>query len=151
MIESIRGLLERLLQLRFAKFGLVGASGMLVNMAVLYLAQEYLFSHVESTHERLQISLALAILIATLSNFIWNRLWTWADRHVVAEPAPMSELVRLFGKYALASWLGSALQYGLTLWLAHYMHYLVANVVAIVIASVSNFIANDRWTFRKPR
>jgi len=28
------------------------------------------------------------------------------------------------------------------------LHYLVANVTAIVIASVSNFIANDRWTFK---
>ena len=29
------------------------------------------------------------------------------------------------------------------------MHYMLANVIAIVIASVSNFLANDRWTFRK--
>ena len=52
-------------------------------------------------------------------------------------------------KYALASWFGIALQYALTLWLAHLMHYMLANVIAIVIASVSNFLANDRWTFRK--
>jgi len=26
---------------------------------------------------------------------------------------------------------------------------MLANVIAIVIASVSNFLANDRWTFRK--
>jgi dolichol-phosphate mannosyltransferase len=31
------------------------------------------------------------------------------------------------------------------------VHYLLANVIAIVIASVSNFIANDRWTFRHHR
>jgi len=31
------------------------------------------------------------------------------------------------------------------------LHYLLANVSAIVIASVSNFIANDRWTFRHKR
>ena len=31
------------------------------------------------------------------------------------------------------------------------MHYLLANVTAIVIASVSDFIANDRWTFRHKR
>ncbi|MBU3739907.1 MAG: GtrA family protein, partial [Rhodoferax sp.] len=29
---------------------------------------------------------------------------------------------------------------------------LLANVIAIVIASVSNYLANDRWTFRvRPR
>ena len=30
------------------------------------------------------------------------------------------------------------------------MDYRLANVVAILAASVSNFLANDRWTFRKP-
>jgi dolichol-phosphate mannosyltransferase len=53
-----------------------------------------------------------------------------------------------FGRYATASWLGIGLQYGLTLWLSHSLHYLLANVIAIVVASVSNFLANDRWTFR---
>ena len=46
-------------------------------------------------------------------------------------------------------WLGIALQYGLTLWFATVMHYLIANVLAIAVASVSNFLANDRWTFRR--
>ena len=26
------------------------------------------------------------------------------------------------------------------------MHYMLANVIAIVLASVSHFLANDRWT-----
>jgi dolichol-phosphate mannosyltransferase len=58
-------------------------------------------------------------------------------------------LLRQFGLYAVASWLGIALQYGLTLWLSNYLHYLLANVIAIVLASVSNFLANDRWTFQR--
>ena len=35
---------------RFIKFGLVGASGTVVNVAVLYLAQEFLFSHIADFH-----------------------------------------------------------------------------------------------------
>jgi dolichol-phosphate mannosyltransferase len=31
------------------------------------------------------------------------------------------------------------------------MHYMLANVLAIAVASVSNFLANDRWTFKKPK
>jgi putative flippase GtrA len=27
---------------------------------------------------------------------------------------------------------------------------MLANVLAILVASVSNFLANDRWTFKKP-
>ena len=29
------------------------------------------------------------------------------------------------------------------------MHYMLANVIAIVVASVSNFLANDKWTFKR--
>jgi putative flippase GtrA len=149
-------LLRWALGLRYAKFGLVGASGTVVNIAVLTLAQEFLFRSIEPQRERLYLSLALAIAVATVNNFCWNRLWTWADRRTEAAPGKVevsawarTGVLGLFGRYAMASWLGMALQYGLTLWLAHFMHYLLANVLAIVVASVSNFLANDRWTFRK--
>lgn len=138
------------LRFRYAKFGIVGASGTVVNMVVLYLAQEFLFQGIASARERLYVSLALAILVATANNFSWNRLWTWADRRAQAALAEgQPGVLGLFARYALASWLGIALQYGMTLWLAHFVHYLAANVLAIVLASVSNFIANDRWTFRQ--
>jgi dolichol-phosphate mannosyltransferase len=144
-------LLRWALGLRYAKFGLVGASGTVVNVVVLTLAQEFLFRGIEAQRERLYLSLALAIAVATVNNFCWNRLWTWADRRTDAASGAWTTggVLGLFGRYAMASWLGSALQYGLTLWLAHFMHYLLANVLAIVVASVSNFLANDRWTFRK--
>ncbi|MDO8252623.1 MAG: GtrA family protein [Rhodoferax sp.] len=142
---------------RYIKFGLVGASGTVVNMAVLFLAQEYLFAAIAAPRNRLYASLALAITVATINNFTWNRLWTWADRlreaAARARPghAPQTGISVYFGqlgRYAVASWLGIALQYGLTLWLSHNLHYMLANVIAILMASVSNFLANDRWTFR---
>lgn len=143
-------LIDWLRRFRYLKFGLVGASGTVVNMAILYLSQEYLFSAIAADRERLYASLALAIAVATVNNFTWNRLWTWADRQLAPTETPArSSLGWQFGRYALASWLGIGLQYGLTLWLAHSMHYLLANVTAIVVASVSNFLANDRWTFRR--
>ncbi len=156
MTDLLRTLIERVLKIRYAKFGIVGASGTVVNMVVLYLAQKVLFSSIAAPRDRLYISLALAIFIATINNFSWNRLWTWADRQAPAT-ATMSTIsnrtstpstLALFAKYLLASWLGIALQYGLTLWLARYIDYRYANLLAIVLASVSNFIANDRWTFK---
>lgn len=154
----IFSLVEWLKRLRYIKFGLVGASGTVVNMAVLFLAQEYLFAIIGDPRQRLYASLALAIALATINNFTWNRLWTWADRvkaarahHEHLEHTRLVVITGQLGRYALASWLGIALQYGLTLWLAHALHYLLANVIAILVASVSNFIANDRWTFRHQR
>lgn len=153
--QRVYQLMEWLKGFRYIKFGLVGASGTVVNMAVLFVAQEYLFALIADPRQRLYASLALAIAVATVNNFTWNRLWTWADR-VKAAHAHHEQLAHTrwtvvtsqLGRYALASWLGIGLQYGLTLWLAHSLHYLLANVIAIVVASVSNFLANDRWTFR---
>ncbi len=148
--------LTQLTRFRYLKFGMVGASGTVVNIAVLYLCHEYLFQSIEGPQGKPWASLAVAIAVATVNNFTWNRLWTWADRvQAQREASVASDEVRAphlgaqLLKYALASWFGIALQYTLTLWLAHLMHYMLANVIAIVIASVSNFLANDRWTFRK--
>jgi putative flippase GtrA len=156
--DRFLALIEWLKRFRYIKFGIVGASGTVVNMLVLFLGQEYLFGFIEDPRQRLYPALGLAIAVATLNNFTWNRLWTWADRIQAAKlhsaekglPYPRLQLwAKQLSQYALASWFGIALQYGLTLWLAHSLHYLVANVIAIVFASVSNFLANDYWTFRR--
>lgn len=156
--ERLFQLIEWLKRFRYIKFGLVGASGTIVNMAVLYLAQEFLFLGIDEPRSRLYASLALAISVATVNNFTWNRLWTWADRirEHAAHPSnvdthPLQTLANQFGKYTLASMFGIALQYGLTLWLAQFLHYLLANVMAIVVASVSNFLVNDRLTFGRQK
>jgi len=128
---------------RYIKFGLVGASGTIVNLAVLYLCQEFFFANIEST-QRLYASLATAILVATVNNFAWNRMWTWRDRQSEWKGSLLSQFVR----YGLASWLGTSVQYIATLWLAQHMHYLLGNVMAIVVASVINYFTNDWWTFK---
>jgi putative flippase GtrA len=129
---------------RFMKFGTVGASGVVVNLAVLTLGQEYLFRAIQSSDMRLNASLALAIFIATINNFFWNRAWTWRDR----QHSPDKYLLLHLGQYALACWVGIALQFILTKLLALHFHYLVANVLAIVLSSVFNFLVNNFWTFR---
>ena len=145
-------LLERY---RYIKFGIVGASGTVVNLSVLHFGHEYIFNHIEATYQKPYFSLALAISLATVNNFTWNRLWTWSDRVKKLEqeesPGPVSLrlLATEFGQYVTASAFGSGLQYVLTLLLSGSMDYRVANIVAILAASVSNFLANDRWTFKR--
>lgn len=157
-MSRLRSIAERLVSLlpprfqpmvrwRFIKFGLVGASGTVVNIAVLYLAQEHLLRGIADFHARLNYSIALAITVATISNFYWNRRLTWRDRtRNTPQPA-----LRLFLKYVMAAALSIVIQSLLTKWLALHLHYLLANVIAIVLASVVNFIANDRLTFRRHR
>ncbi|MFA5824580.1 MAG: GtrA family protein [Gallionellaceae bacterium] len=136
-------LLRRILSRRFLKFGTVGASGTVVNIGVLYFAQEHIFNAVQQTDIRLNLSLVLAIFLATLNNFFWNRLWTWSDRTEHHHRPWLSQ----FGQYTLACWLSIALQLVFTNLLAPHVYYQYANLIAIVLTSVLNFVLNDIWTF----
>ena len=54
-----------------------------------------------------------------------------------------------FGQYVTASAFGIALAVRADA-VAVWQHGLpLANIIAIVAASVSNFLANDRWTFKR--
>ena len=140
---SIGSLLRRIFSRRFLKFGIVGASGTVVNLGLLYFAQEHIFTAVQQPEMRLNLSLALAIFFATLNNFFWNRLWTWADRkHHYNRP-----MLTQIGQYTVACWLSIVLQAIFTNVLAPYFYYLIANLIAIVLTSVLNFVLNDIWTF----
>lgn len=133
-----------LLHNRFFKFGSVGFSGTFVNIGVLYLGQEYIFQAVESADSRLSVSLALAIFCATVSNFSLNRLWTWADRRNEIGKNYFFQL----GQYFIACWVAIVIQFVMTKILTVYWYYLAANVIAIIVSSVINFLVNDAWTFR---
>ena len=135
---------EWLVKQRFAKFGAVGFSGTLVNLAVLYIAQEFVYPGIDSGDLRFNLSLATAIFFATLHNFIWNRAWTWGDRK-----ARISKSIAVqFMQYCAACWLAIALQFVFTNFLKRYMYYLLANFLAIGITAVMNYLINHAWTFR---
>jgi putative flippase GtrA len=131
-------------QHRFLKFGSVGLSGVLVNLTVLYLGQEYIFRMVDSVDARLNFSLSLAIFFATISNFSLNRIWTWADRKEKIQRKYFLQLAQYF----VACWVAIAVQFFLTKLLAAHWYYLFANLLAIVLSSVINFLVNDAWTFK---
>jgi dolichol-phosphate mannosyltransferase len=56
---------------RFWKFALVGASGVVVNLA--------LFALLQHLHLRPWLAIAAATEVSILSNFTLNVLWTWRD------------------------------------------------------------------------
>jgi len=132
-----------LLRQRFIRFGSVGFLGTLVNLGVLYLGQEHLFISLRDPGSRLDLSLSLAIFVATLHNFTWNRLWTWRDRQMPGG----KRMVLQLGQYFLAGGLAILLQFLVTKALAAHMHYLLANMLAIMLAAAVNYLLNDLWTF----
>lgn len=130
---------------RLARFCTVGASGVCINLAVLWIAREHVLLQVRPAVVRLNVSLAIAIAVSTLSNFCWNRYWTWRDRGG-SELVP--HVVVQFGQYVLSVAAGTALQVLLTNLLASRVHYLAANGLSILAGAVANFAVNDAWTFR---
>lgn len=140
---SASSMLRRIFSRRFLKFGTVGASGTVVNLGLLYVAQEHIFTFVQQPEIRLNLALALAIFFATLNNFFWNRLWTWADRKQhYCRPIHIQ-----LGQYTMACGLSITLQAIFTNILAPHFYYLIANLIAIALTSILNFILNDIWTF----
>jgi putative flippase GtrA len=129
---------------RFAKFGAVGFSGTLVNLAVLYIAQEFLFRDVRNPYLQFNLSLAAAIFIATLHNFVWNRAWTWGDRKSLIQ----KHVAVQFMQYCAACWLAIALQIFFTNVFKQYMYYMLANILAIVLTAFLNYVINHSWTFK---
>ena len=145
LLKRLPPRLQPMMRWRFVKFGMVGASGTVINIAVLYVSQEFLLRQIEDFHSRLNYAIALAITLATINNFYWNRRLTWRDRKGQLHQSALF----LFLKYVMAAALAIAVQSLLTKYLAQHMHYIAANLVAIVLASVCSFVANDRMTFRR--
>lgn len=131
--------LNNILSSRLLKFCIVGASGTIVNMGVLFLLSEYV---------RIQyfLSSLVAIELSILSNFYLNLLWTWGDR--VGETSTWEKLFRYHMGVAGTAFLCNYLiLLALTEWFG--MYYLISNIIGIAVGTISNFLINDRWTFRQ--
>ena len=55
-------------------------------------------------------------------------------------------------RFTLVSWIAGGLNWIILLLLHHYVgiHYILANLIAIFLASILNYFLNDLWTFRHP-
>lgn len=136
-------LVGKIVRHRFVKFGTVGFSGTIINLIVLFLGQEYLFRFIYPKTKRLHLSLSIAIFVATLSNFLLNRRWTWNDRRGKTAHGFLAQM----GQYFLASGLAIGIQYVLTILFSLFVYYLLANIISILIAAVFTYLLNDVWTF----
>jgi len=132
---------------RFIKFGIVGASGTIVNLILLYLNQEVFLKSLTPPQTRLKVSLAIAIFLATMNNFLLNRWWTWKERKGKTRHGFFAQMCR----YYLACALAISLQYVFTIVFARALYYMVANVMAIGLSAIMVYVINDIWTFAVKR
>jgi dolichol-phosphate mannosyltransferase len=126
---------------RPAKFALVGAIGVVVQLAALEaltgLGLHYL------------LATGVAVEAAVLHNFMWHQRFTWRDRGGSRLAETGIRLLRFHFCNGALSMLGSLL---LMRWFVGQfgMNVLIANLLTIAACSVGNFLASDRWVFLAP-
>lgn len=126
---------------KFVKFGLVGASGMVVHFAVLYFFREIvgLNDFVANT---------IGFITAATTNYFLNRWWTFRsqEKQVAVE----------YLKFILVSVIGLGINNG-TLWLGSKLlpewnddwRFYVLWVFAVGVTTLWNFFGNMLFTFKQ--
>ena len=139
---------------RWLKFNFVGAIGIGVQFAALFLLKTVLgFDYLFAT--------AFAVEAAVVHNFVWHEQFTWADR--IKSDRIKSDRIRLEG--LPPSWRDSLprfLRFNLTTGAVSiignlalmkvmvgegHVNYLLANAIAIALCSIANFLVSDEWVF----
>jgi dolichol-phosphate mannosyltransferase len=120
------------------RFYTVGASGLLIN----YLVSLLLFNSSIANLGYMQATIG-GILVSNISNFLLNKAWTFEDRDF----APRKTL-RQYGLFAAITSGGAGIQLGLLhVLLQSGFSYELSLIIAVSMASVSNFLLNKRLTF----
>jgi dolichol-phosphate mannosyltransferase len=121
---------------RFARFGVVGISGVLVNTGVLWALVSFFGVH----H---LIAAAISSEVSILTNFALNDHWTFGDH------AAEISYLRRAAHYNAVALCGMVLSLGVLAALvdAFGLYYLLANLIAIGASTVSNYLLNMRFTW----
>lgn len=141
--------LQHLIRLRFARwpvarflrFGVVGFSGVFVDMGIFYLLRN-------SVGLGLTRSGIISSELAIINNFLWNDLWTFKDI-AREQPGKRRLLIRLF-KFNLVCLAGLVLHILILNLLYNLlgMNEYLAKLIAIIIVTFWNFWINLKLSWR---
>jgi putative flippase GtrA len=154
---------------RFLRFAVVGTIGAIVDFGTLIILQATILPPVKDNNLNVIIATTIAFIAAIISNFTWNRLWTYPD----SRSRSMRRQIAQFTFISLVGWLGR------TAWIGWaYLHLgailmpillpeiqmfragyvpsataeaklgtLAAQLVGVVVVMFWNFFANRYWTY----
>src|SRR5438067_7040908 len=131
---------------RFPRFAVVGFSGVLIDMALLFL-----LSDPRALGWGLTRSKVLAAEAAIVNNFLWNDVWTFGD--IATRLGGGAARLKRFTKFNLICAMGLALSVLLLAIQVDVLHMnrYVANAVAIAIVTAWNFFMNKAFSWGLPR
>ncbi|MEK7619609.1 MAG: glycosyltransferase [Patescibacteria group bacterium] len=117
------------------KYGLVGVTGTIIDIGLLYLLVEY-------GHVALIPAAMISFVFAVANNFFWNKRWTFGD----SSPRYLKQYAKYLIVSVCALVLNVIVLYALTtlfgLW------YIFAKLATSGVIFVWNFTMNKFWTFR---
>ena len=123
--------------IRWGKFNLVGAVGMVVQLASLALFNCWFAGHY-------LVASAAALELTLLHNFVAHLHYTWRDRR--DNSALWDQLMRFHLSNGLVSMVGNLALMRLLVDGAH-LPVLAANGIAILCCSIVNFCLGNSWAF----
>ncbi len=154
---------------RFIKFGFVGVLGFVIDAGTVLILQNTLLPPVNELSEPLANNVALtqsiAFALAVLSNFVWNRLWTYPDSRSQSAKRQLAQfaIVSVIGWVIRTLWiawsyeplgdLSTALlvaiapDYAPALLEQHKLGTMVALFFGVIVVMFWNFLANRYWTY----
>ena len=134
---------------RFVKFGMVGGSGVVVNVGLLHAFTAF-------AKMDYRIASILAIECAVVNNFLWNYFWTWKDRKTGSKRSFLYMLVKF---HVSSGFTALIVNWGLLVLLTELLHvnyhipgvpnYHVSNLIGIGFGAVVNFFIGHFWVFAK--
>jgi len=123
------------------KFNAVGIIGVVVQLLVLAILKTALGMNY-------LVATVLAVEAAILHNFVWHERWTWIERTTKVR-GRFKRLLRFNTANGLISLVGNI---GM-MWLLvskFQLHYLLSNLLAVIVCSLINFLVSDRLVFNSP-
>jgi putative flippase GtrA len=135
---------------QFAKFGVVGGLGVLVNLAVFNLLLFTVFD-AKRIHEGPLLANIVATIVAIVFNWAGNRYWAFREHRG-------KQIVREGVEFGVVSLGGLLIGLG-CLWVSHYLlgfdsklaDNIASNVVGLALGTVFRFALYRLWVFRPRR
>jgi dolichol-phosphate mannosyltransferase len=121
---------------QLVKFGLVGATGFLINVGVFAFCLRALDVHY-------RIAYVVAFGVAVTNNFVWNRIWTFRRERDRSHAAMQG--MRFFAISLAAALVGFVL---LELFVRAGMPKIPGEMLAVVLVVPISFLGNKHWSFR---
>ncbi|OQA47464.1 MAG: GtrA-like protein [Chloroflexi bacterium ADurb.Bin325] len=127
---------------RFLKFAIVGAFGMVVDLTVLNVLHKALGLHLLAAN-------SISFTTAVISNFTWNRLWTFPESR-------QRPIITQLGQFAIVNVVGLGINNAIlwavfrlvTNFIPDPLDYNLAKVTAIGVVLFWNFFVNRAWTYK---